>query len=107
MSKSKSTSENPIKPASKTVNIPVSSSTKLTNQKPEFDFAFGRINYMLMLAGIAFILVGFMLMAGGRSDDPNVFNPEIFSFRRITLAPIIVMIGFAIEIVAIVKRAKD
>ena len=71
------------------------------------DFAFGRINYTLMLTGIGLIVLGFMLMAGGKSDDPHVFNPEVFSFRRITLAPIVVMAGFVLNIYAIVKKAKD
>ena len=71
------------------------------------DFAFGRINYTLMLAGIGLIVLGFMLMAGGKSDDPKIFNPEVFSFRRITLAPIVVMAGFILNIYAIVKKAKD
>ncbi|MEP7168042.1 MAG: DUF3098 domain-containing protein [Bacteroidota bacterium] len=71
------------------------------------DFAFGKINYTLMLAGIGLIILGFMLMAGGKSDDPKIFNPEVFSFRRITLAPIVVMAGFILNIYAIVKKAKD
>ena len=71
------------------------------------DFAFGKINYTLMLSGIGLIIFGFMLMAGGGSDDPKVFNPEIFSFRRITLAPMVVMAGFVLNIYAIVKKAKD
>lgn len=88
-------------------------STKEKNQPlkkqnlPQTDFAFGRINYTLMLTGIGLIILGFMLMAGGGSDDPKVFNPEIFSFRRITLAPIVVMAGFVLNIYAIVKKAKD
>ena len=69
-------------------------------------FAFGRENYTIMLIGLAVIIVGFMLMSGGKSTDPNVFNEEIFSFRRITLAPIVVLIGYGIEIYAIVKKAK-
>lgn len=74
---------------------------------PKTDFAFGRINYILMLTGVGLIILGFMLMAGGKSNDPNVFNPEVFSFRRITLAPIIIMTGFILNIYAIVKKAKD
>jgi membrane-bound ClpP family serine protease len=81
--------------------------SKVTKDKVKGDFAFGRINYILMLSGIGLILLGFILMSGGGSDDPNVFNPEIFSARRITLAPILVMAGFALEIYAIVKKAKD
>ena len=74
---------------------------------PQTDFAFGRINYTLMLTGIGLIVLGFMLMAGGKADDPKIFNPEVFSFRRITLAPIVVMAGFILNIYAIVKKAKD
>jgi hypothetical protein len=71
------------------------------------EFAFGRENYRLMLIGLAFIVVGFLLMVGGGSSDPNTFNPEIFSFRRITLAPILILAGYVIEIFAIMKRPKD
>ena len=70
------------------------------------DFAFGKVNYILMLTGMVFIIVGYILMSGGKSTDPNVFNEsEIFSFRRITLAPIVVLIGYAIEVYAIIKKA--
>lgn len=75
--------------------------------KSNSGFAFSRMNYILMVIGVVFILVGFLLMVGGGSDDPNVFNPEIFSFRRITLAPIVVMIGFIIEIAAIMYKPKN
>ncbi len=71
------------------------------------DFAFGKENYMWMLIGIGCIFIGFVLMSGGGSKDPNVFNPDIFSFRRITLAPIVVLIGFVIEIYAILKKTKE
>ena len=71
------------------------------------DFAFGKENYILLLVGLAFIVVGFILMAGGGSEDPNVFNEEIFSTRRITIAPIVVLIGFVIEIFAIMRKPKD
>jgi hypothetical protein len=60
-----------------------------------------------MFVGIFFIALGFLLMAGGGSDDPNVFNPEIFSPRRIRLAPTLVLIGFAIEIYAILLNPKN
>ncbi len=70
-------------------------------------FALGKENYKLMAIGFAIIVVGFILMAGGGSDDPNVFNPDIFSFRRITLAPIILLFGFAFEIFAIMKKPKN
>ena len=57
--------------------------------------------------GIAFILIGFILMIGGGSNDPDVFNEAIFSFRRITLAPVLVLIGFGVEIYAIMKKPKN
>jgi len=64
-------------------------------------FIFRRKNYKFMLIGIGFIVLGFILMSGGGSDDPNVFNPEIYSWRRIRLAPTFILIGFAIEVYAI------
>ena len=61
-----------------------------------------------MIAGVVVILIGFSLMSGGATTDPNVFpKEELYSFRRITLAPIVVMFGFAIEIYAILRRPKD
>lgn len=63
-------------------------------------------NYKLMLIGFVIIVIGFILMAGGGSDDPNVFNEDMFNFRRITLAPILVLGGFAFEIYAIMKKPK-
>ena len=61
-------------------------------------------NYMWMLIGFGMLILGFALMSGGGSDDPNVFDYSMFSFRRITLAPIIVLAGFGVEIFAIMKR---
>ena len=88
---------------------------KLKTEKPRFEsakaatsslpFVFGKENYVLMVVGVLVILTGFLLMSGGKTTDPNVFPAdEIYSFRRITLAPIVVLVGFAIEIVAILKR---
>lgn len=70
---------------------------------PDFkgDFVFKKKNYLVMAIGLAVIVLGFILMAGGGSDDPNVFNPEIYSFRRIRLAPTLILIGFGIEVYAI------
>ena len=73
----------------------------------EAGFALGRENYRLIAIGFAIIVLGFILMIGGGSDDPEVFNPEIFSFRRITLAPLIILCGLAFEIYAILKKPKD
>lgn len=69
-----------------------------TKQK---EFIFQKKNYIIMFIGLAFIVLGFILMSGGGSDDPNVFNPDIFNFRRIRLAPTLVLIGFGIEVYAI------
>ncbi|MCK9421124.1 MAG: DUF3098 domain-containing protein [Bacteroidales bacterium] len=60
-----------------------------------------------MLIGLALIVIGFLLMIGGGSTDPNQFNPEIFSFRRITLSPILILAGYVVEIFAIMKKPKD
>ena len=70
--------------------------------KPEF--LFDSINYKILLIGIAVIALGFILMSGGGSKDPNVFNEEIFNFRRIRLAPTVVLIGFGITIYSILKN---
>lgn len=75
--------------------------------KDNAGFALGKENYKLMAIGFIIIIVGFILMAGGGSDDPNVFNPDIFSFRRITLAPIVLLFGFAFEIFAIMWKPKN
>jgi membrane-bound ClpP family serine protease len=69
-------------------------------------FALGKENLKLLVIGFVIIVVGFLLMTGGKSNDPNVFNPEIFSFRRITLAPVVVLFGFLFEIYAIIKKPK-
>lgn len=74
------------------------------NNKP--DFLFENINYKILLIGIGVIALGFILMSGGGSDDPNVFNDAIFNFRRIRLAPTVVLIGFGITIYSIFKKAK-
>lgn len=64
----------------------------------------GRRNYLWMLAGLGLVILGFVLMAGGGSGDATVFNAEMFSFRRVTLAPIVVIAGFAVEVYAIMSR---
>ena len=69
--------------------------------KSKSEFIFGKKNYKFMFIGLLCIALGFILMAGGGSDDPNVFNPEIFSPRRIRLAPALVLIGFGIQVYAI------
>jgi hypothetical protein len=71
------------------------------------NFIFDKQNYKFMFIGLAFIALGFILMAGGGSDDPNVFNPEIFSWRRIRLAPLLILIGFGFQVYAILVNPKD
>jgi len=68
---------------------------------PKPEFIFQRKNYLFMFIGIACIALGFILMSGGGSDDPTIFNPDIYSFRRIRLAPTLVLIGLGIEVYAI------
>ena len=83
--------------------------TKKQNKKSG-EFLFGRRNYLIMSIGIAIILLGFILMAGGGSDDPMVFNESIYNFQRIRLAPTLVLVGLAIEVYAImanpIKKGK-
>ena len=79
--------------------------TKSTAAVSTADMPFGRINYILMVAGILIMFLGYVLMAGGGTDDPNEFNPAIFGFQRITLAPLIILLGIAVEIYAILKKS--
>lgn len=67
---------------------------------------FTKKNYYVLIAGIALIVLGYVLMIGGKSEDPNVFNPEVFNFQRITLAPMVCLVGFVTIIVAIMWRPK-
>ena len=71
------------------------------------DFALGKENYRLLIIGFAIIVLGFILMIGGKAKSPNEFNPDIFSFRRITLAPLVVLAGFIFEIYAIMKKPRE
>lgn len=78
----------------------------MSDPTPKKEFLFRKKNYGFLLLSMAVIALGFVLMAGGGSDDPNVFNPEIFNFRRIRLAPTIVLIGFGLAIYAILTPSK-
>ncbi|MGO2294940.1 MAG: DUF3098 domain-containing protein [Psychroflexus halocasei] len=82
---------------------------KKRKQENEIDknFVFEKKNYKFMLIGLAVIALGFILMAGGGSDDPEVFNPEIYNWQRIRLAPTLILIGFAIEVYAILLKPSD
>jgi len=77
---------------------------KENSKKPEF--LFSATNYKILIIGLVVIALGFILMSGGANDDPNVFNEDVFSFRRIRLAPTVVLIGFGITIYSILKKSK-
>jgi hypothetical protein len=69
-------------------------------------FTFERENYILMIVGLVVLAIGYALMAGGGSDDPNVFSEEIFDTQRLTVAPLVILAGFGIEIAAILYKPK-
>jgi hypothetical protein len=79
---------------------------KVENVDDQKVMPFGKQNYLILLVGLALIALGFVLMIGGGSTDPDVFNEKMFNFQRITLAPILVLAGFVVEIVAIFWRNK-
>ena len=70
-------------------------------------FNFGKRNYQLMILGVIIIALGYLLMTGGKSEDPEVFSEAIFSFRRLTVAPVLILLGLIIEIFAILHKPKD
>lgn len=74
---------------------------KKSKKEKDVQLTFNKKNYILMVAGLIFMGLGYVLMIGGGSTDPNVFSEEIFSFRRITLAPILILLGIVVEIFAI------
>ncbi|HOP59244.1 MAG TPA: DUF3098 domain-containing protein [Bacteroidales bacterium] len=80
---------------------------KKIEEKEKLNFALGRENYRLLAIGFVIIVIGFLLMLGGKADSPDEFSEEIFSFRRITLAPIVVLAGFVFEIWAIMRKPKE
>jgi hypothetical protein len=77
---------------------------KQITQAPQKPMLFGRKNYLFMLIGLGFIAIGFILMSGGGSKDPNVWNEAIFNFRRIRVAPMLILLGLGIEIYAIMRK---
>ena len=70
-------------------------------------FLFDKTNYLLFAVGLALIVLGFILMAGGGSEDPNVYNEALFNARRITWAPLLIVLGFVVEVFAILRRRKS
>ncbi len=93
-------SAKPVKPTRKNLTS--------SKSKQERLFPFTRENFIYMIIGLVVIFIGYLLMIGGKSTDPNQFHPDqVYSFRRITLSPIIIIIGFLIEIYAIMKKPKS
>ncbi len=75
--------------------------------KQDNEFAFAKVNYQLLLIGLGIVITGFLLMMGGGTDNPNEFKPEeLFSERRITVAPVVVLLGYIFIIYAIMKKPK-
>ena len=98
--------QQPVKPV--TTPAPAKSPSRTGQPQNEQTLLFDKENYMWMIGGVALIFIGFMLMSGGKSANPHEFHPEeIYSFRRITLAPIVVLLGFFTEVYAIMKKPKD
>lgn len=86
----------------------MSEQTKKTVTPATSNQLFDKGNYMWMLIGLGVLALGFFLMAGGKSNDPNVFNAdEVYSTTRITIAPMLIIAGFLIEIFAIMKKSKS
>jgi len=71
------------------------------------NFTFGKRNYQLLISGLVLIAIGFILMSGGGSDDPNVFSDAIFNTQRLTIAPILILAGLVVEIFAILHKPKE
>ena len=71
------------------------------------NFTFGKKNYQLLIVGVIVMAIGFVLMSGGGSDDPNVFSDAIFNTQRLTIAPILILTGLIIEIFAILYKPKE
>lgn len=79
----------------------------MKNEEKKPEFLFNKENYKFLLIGLGVIVLGFVLMSGGNNVDPNVFNEDVFSFRRIRLAPTVILIGFGITIYSILKKTKS
>lgn len=96
--------ETVVTPKAEAVKSPVKTKQPETKGK---GFLFDKRNYLLMLIGIVFIIVGLVVMAGGGSKDPKVFNPDIFDAQRLTVAPILILIGFVVEVFAIMIKPRQ
>lgn len=76
------------------------------SSKPEFQFAFAKENYIWMIIGVVVLIIGYILLIGGGSKDPNEFNYALFNTRRMVIAPIFILLGLVIEVYAIMKKHK-
>lgn len=76
------------------------------NKEQEQVYVFKKQNYILLLIGIALVVIGYLLMVGGGSDDPKVFSEKIFDNQRLTVAPICILAGLAFVIFSIMKKGK-
>jgi len=95
-------------PAPRPAPAPAKKTPKPDQPQKEVFFLFDKENYMWMATGMALIFIGFLLMSGGKSANPHEFHyDEIYSFRRITLAPIVVLLGYIVEVYAIMKKPKE
>ena len=79
---------------------------KTEGDKKEFTFVFSKINYIIMIVGLVLLALGYLFLCGGGSDDPNVFNADMFNARRLFVSPILIILGFVAEIVAIMYKGK-
>jgi hypothetical protein len=91
----------------KKTTTPTSSLKGVAAPKSKMQFAFGTKNYIMLLAGGGLMIIGYMLLAGGGSNDPNVFNPELFSTQRMVVAPLILLLGFIVVGVSILYHPED
>ena len=90
----------------KSTVVKASPANDVNNEKTNYDFVFGPMNYILLAAGIILLGLGYILLSGGGSDDSNVFNPAMFDARRLVVAPLIIVAGLVVEICAIMFRPK-
>ena len=72
----------------------------------QFKLTYSKVNYIMMAVGVVILALGYLLLSGGGSDDPAVFNNDMFDTRRLVVAPILIVLGFVVEIVAIMFRKK-
>ena len=96
----------PVKNTANSATAAKANLSKGKEHKLNFQLAFGPINYILMVVGIVILAIGYYLLSGGGSDDPNTFNPDMFDDRRLVAAPILIVLGFAVEIFAIRFKGK-